>query len=263
MLKCLRDIHKSRHFITLRVKYEFMFSYSGTHLGWVWWLLEPMMLLGVYTLLIMILRPRAGGLTFVLGLAATLIPWQWFSKTILRSGTSIVSSSGLILNFAFPKISIVIASVLSNMISGFIGLVIVVVLASLIRHHLPVYAIAFLPLICVTQLVLTVALTLIYVTAHMWVRDLHNVAQSALRLGWFISPGLWTLEMIRDKSELVRTVVWLNPFTTLFESYRNVVVHNVAPPLRALGILALVSLGLLVVALKLFEAHEPQFAKMV
>lgn len=263
MLQSLRNIYNARHFIRLRVKYEFVFSHSGTHLGWLWWLLEPILLLAVYTVLVTLLRPNATGVTYVLGLAAALIPWQWFAKTILRSGTSMVSSSGLILNVAFPKISIVIADVLSNTVFAIIGLLMVTVSSSLINHHFPSQAIMFLPLICFVQLMLTVGVTLIYVTAYMWVRDLHNVAQFALLLGWFVSPGLWTLDMIRSKPPLIHTLVWLNPFTTLFVSYRNVVAENTPPPLIPLGILAIVSAVVLGLAMLVFGIQEPKFAKMI
>jgi lipopolysaccharide transport system permease protein/teichoic acid transport system permease protein len=245
------------------VKYDFVFSHSGTHLGLLWWLLEPVLLLCVYTVLVTLLRPRVAGLTYVIGLGATLIPWQWFAKTILRSGTSVISSSGLILNVVFPKISIIIADVLSNTIFAVFGLGIVIAVSSFVNGRFPSQAILFLPLICLVQLLLTVAVTLIYVTAYMWIRDLHNVAQFLLRLGWFVSPGLWTLEMIRDKSQLVHAVVWANPFTTLMVSYRNVVAKNITPPLVPLGILALVSVTVLLLGMRIFDAHEPKFAKMV
>jgi lipopolysaccharide transport system permease protein/teichoic acid transport system permease protein len=57
--------------------------------------------------------------------------------------------------------------------------------------------------------------------------------------------------------------MWLNPFTTLFESYRNVIYNGTSPYWEALAVLAVVSTLLLLAAIAIFKWLEPSFAKVL
>lgn len=262
MLRLLRDIFAYRQFVKLQVQADLETAHSGTYLGWLWWFVEPLLLLLVYVALVTILRGGiAGRADYVLGLAAVLIPWQWFVKCLLRTGTKFVASAGLILQVPFPKATLITADVLSNMLTAVLGEAVILVISAFVMGHVPGPAVLLLPVVLLTQLMLSLAAAMIYITAYMYVRDLHNAVDFALRLGWFLAPGLWTLSMIHDPR--MQRLVWLNPFTTLFESYRRIVVFNEMPPLPQLAVLATASLALLMVAVRLFYARERTFAKLV
>ncbi len=111
----------------------------------------------------------------------------------------------------------------------------------------------------------------------MFFRDLGNAVGHSLRLWWFLSPGLYSLEAVRQtefgqQNPIIGTLAGLNPFAVLFESYRAVIYGHPSgslaegphpPDLLALLILLTGSLIFLAVAVILFKRVEPEFAKVL
>jgi ABC-type polysaccharide/polyol phosphate export permease len=100
------------------------------------------------------------------------------------------------------------------------------------------------------------------------------VARHILRLWFYLSPGLYSLSLVAESGigqqyPGVVTLLRLNPFAILFESYRAVIYGTpdggpaTLPNMAALGILMLVAVVLVVLGTALFKRLEPTFAKVV
>jgi len=111
--------------------------------------------------------------------------------------------------------------------------------------------------------------------ANVFFRDLGNVVGHLLRLWWFLSPGLYSLQSLDGVSFLhdhpaIQTLAGLNPLAILFEAYRAVIYGTPdgagAPHhpdvLMLLGLLA-GSLVLCVLGAIFFKRVEPTFAKVL
>jgi ABC-type polysaccharide/polyol phosphate export permease len=104
-------------------------------------------------------------------------------------------------------------------------------------------------------------------------RDLGNVETHVLRLWWFLSPGLYSLEVLDElhnfqANPFLVTLANANPFAILFTAYRTVIYGTTTsfpgpPDLRALAALLVASLALLVLTTYAFKKLEPSFAKVV
>jgi ABC-type polysaccharide/polyol phosphate export permease len=87
-----------------------------------------------------------------------------------------------------------------------------------------------------------------------------------VRLWFYLSPGLYSIDIIPEGP--IKTLFSLNPFAILFESYRAVIWGttdgpSTAPDFVGLGVLLLVSIGLLTVAIAIFKRVEPGFARIL
>jgi ABC-type polysaccharide/polyol phosphate export permease len=92
------------------------------------------------------------------------------------------------------------------------------------------------------------------------------VIRNLLRLVFYLSPSLYSLDQVKhvtDKSRLLELAFNLNPFTTLLESYRNLIYYGQPPEWTALAALAAVSMVLLLVGVYFFKRLEPAFAKVL
>jgi ABC-type polysaccharide/polyol phosphate export permease len=104
-------------------------------------------------------------------------------------------------------------------------------------------------------------------------RDLGNVLRHFLRLWFYLSPGLYSIQMLEESGlfgnnpALLRLLV-LNPFATLFESYRALIYGDPVsgphmPDWVALGWLAVFSVLLIAFGCVVFKRLEPMFAKVL
>jgi homopolymeric O-antigen transport system permease protein len=131
------------------------------------------------------------------------------------------------------------------------------------------------PLIAGVQYVFALASAVLVSAANVFFRDLGNAIGHGLRLWWFLSPGLYSLQAVRETAvvqdyPIIGTLAGFNPFAVLFESYRAVVyggADGVSPPhppdLVSLAILLTGSLIFLAIAVVLFKRVEPEFAKVL
>jgi ABC-type polysaccharide/polyol phosphate export permease len=128
-----------------------------------------------------------------------------------------------------------------------------------------------LPAIACVQLVFTLGVTVLLSSVNVFFRDLGNVSRHALRLWFYLSPALYSLDQARAFEGLpapVRTLMELNPFAILFEAYRAVIYGTttggpVPPDTIGLASLLGASLGLLGLATIAFKRVEPAFAKVL
>ena len=81
-----------------------------------------------------------------------------------------------------------------------------------------------------------------------------------LQVWFYMSPALYGVDQVPAR---VRPLLILNPFASLFTAFRDVLMLGRPPDMAALGSTAAVGVLLCLVSLKIFFAHENDFAKLV
>jgi ABC-type polysaccharide/polyol phosphate export permease len=270
----ITDILSRRRLIRYQVQAEMKKRGSDTILGNLWWILDPLLQLVVYVIFVSIIA-RKPAPDYPLFIFAAIVPWKWFSAVITDATSSVVRSGQLIRQIAFPKIVLPVSTATAEVVGFMWGLVPLGALLLLHPHRLSLM-IVWLPVIAGVQFVFTLAAAVLVSAANVFFRDLGNALGHALRLWWFLSPGLYSLESLRETSfiqnnPILGTLAGLNPFAVLFEAYRAVLygapdgaVGTTHPPdLIALGTLLVASLLFLAVCITFFKRVEPEFAKVL
>ena len=83
-----------------------------------------------------------------------------------------------------------------------------------------------------------------------------------ITIWFFLSPVIYPVSLVRDA--LSQKQFWLyslNPMVGIIEAYRDILVRGVAPNFYFLAIVAVVSLGILVVSYRIFKHYEGKFAE--
>jgi ABC-type polysaccharide/polyol phosphate export permease len=238
---------------------------SDTILGNVWWVLDPLMQMAVYVVFVQIITGQRLP-AYPLFIFAAILPWKWFSSSISDAISSVTAQERIIKQLQFPKVVLPVASVLSGVANFAFGLI---PLFGLMLLFFPSFISPWLlaiPLIAVVQLVFTLAVGLFLSAINVFFRDVGNVVRNMLRLLFYLSPSLYSTEQVKgitDTNPLLAVLFLLNPFTTLLESYRNVIYYGEAPFWIPLLILLGVSVLLLIAGLAFFKRLEPSFAKVL
>jgi len=268
----IREALSRRRLVWYLVRADLKKKGSDTLLGNVWWILDPLLQMIVYVVFVSVIFARSQP-DYPLFIFSAILPWKWFNESVNDAISSVVSQQNLIKQVQFPKIVLPLAATLAGVVDFTFGMVPLAALLLLLYPDRISWTLLLLPLIAVVQLTFSLAVDLVVSALNVFVRDVGNIARHALRLWFYLSPGLYGLEQL-DKSSMVRDfpligqVFRANPFAILFESYRAVIYGTVEggprlPDWTSLGVLLAVSAVLVLLAMAFFKRLEPQFAKVL
>lgn len=254
---------------------------SDTILGNVWWVIDPLLQMLVYLILVTVIFQRDTP-AYPLFLFAAILPWKWFNTSITAGIFSVTGMEQLIKQINFPKLVLPVASVVAGIANFFFGLIPLAVLI-LVFYRTPELAPAtpdaaahlvgginasflLIPVVAFVQLLFTLPVAIVLGALNVFYRDIGNLAGHLLRLAFYVSPGLYGIELTYKAAKdhpILAPIILNNPWNILFTSYRDVIYLGRAPDWAGLGILSLVSLGLLAIAIVIFKRLEPTFAKVL
>ena len=228
-------------------------------LGFVWSFLNPLLLFLVYLVLVHYIFGR-GGPQFPVLLFVALLSWRWFATSLSRSVTCITSKVGLIQSTRFPLAILPLSGIVIGFFDWIFGLAILVPMLFIFDASFTVN-ILWLPLLLLIQLVGTIGACLIVAVVGTHLADLGNILQFLIRLGWYLSPILYSVEE-RIPARLTRLYMIMNPFAGLLESYKNVLVHGLPPNEYALVGTAVACVAFLI-GLWYFSRDEYKLVKAI
>tara|TARA_Y100000310_G_scaffold329150_1_gene398463 strand:- start:5295 stop:6095 length:801 start_codon:yes stop_codon:yes gene_type:complete len=254
----LNKIWDYREFVKNDTLAKLKIRHKGTTLGYLWWLLDPLLFMGIYILIVQIIFKR-GGPDYPLFVFLALLSWRWFSSTLNDSSNSIRIRERLIKEIYFPKIILPLSFVFANIINFSFGLILLFIVIIIFKVNFTIYFL-FFPLIVLIQLLFTMGLSLIVAHLTVFFKDISNILRYSLQIWFFLSPGIYSSDLIPDKFNLIYS---LNPFYTLFNSYRDSIMYAQLPNLFALGIIFIVSLALIFIGAKIISKSEGNYAKIL
>jgi ABC-type polysaccharide/polyol phosphate export permease len=222
LLQSLRHLLRYRALIQSLVARELTARYRGSILGFFWSFINPLLLLLIYTFVFTVVLPGAHPPDvepFSLFMFCGILPWTWFSSSLLESSTVLIAGGNLIRKVLFPAEVLPIVTVLANMVHFCLGLPILA--AFFFYYQVPVSTVDLLwfPVIVFVQLVLTLGLALIVSALTVHFRDVRDLLANLMTLWFFATPIIYPLSLA---PAYVRGLLTLNPFTHLAVAYQEV-----------------------------------------
>jgi lipopolysaccharide transport system permease protein len=257
----IQDVVGRRRLIRYLVGAELKRTHADTAFGQLWWILDPLLQMGVYFLLFAVMLNTKIP-DYPLFLFAAILPWKWFSTTLAEATLSITGHQLLIRQIQFPKLVLPTAAVLAGTVSFGFGLIALGLVYVFYLDRLSIWVLC-LPLIAAVQFVLTLAIGVLFSSVNAFFRDIQNVMAHALRLVFYLSGALIPLDTIANSHPSLYVILSLNPFAVLFKAYRAVTWGTTAPDWLGLFLVLLFSIGLLGVAMVFFKRVEPAFARIL
>ena len=181
----------------------------------------------VYVIFISIIG-RQGAPDYPLFIFAAILPWKWFSAVISDATTSVVRHDRLIKQIAFPKLVLPMSTTTAGVVGFIWGLIPLRAHPAAPSPPVERLACPAAPVIAAVQFVFTLAVAVLVSAANVFFRDLGNAISHALRLWWFLSPGLYALAWLDDvkfvrDNPAISFLAGFNPFAVLFEAYRSII----------------------------------------
>jgi len=222
LLTHLRHLFRYRGLIESLVARELKARYRGSVLGFFWSFVNPLLLLLIYSFVFTVVMPGARGAgldPYALFLFCGILPWTWFSSSLLEASNVLIAGGNLIRKVLFPAEVLPIVTVLAGLVHFALGLPILA--AFLIYYRTPIawLDLAWFPLIVLVQLLFTTGLALLVSALTVHFRDVRDLLQNLLTLWFFATPIIYPLERAPERW---RRLLELNPFTHIAVAYQEV-----------------------------------------
>ena len=228
-----------------------------TYLGFVWWVLEPLMFMAIFYVVFGLVRGK-GGVDFVAFLLVGLVTWQWFRACMSHAGASVLIGLGLMRQIRLPPVLFPLIVVVTDSIK-FLVILLLLLLALVLLGHAPGFWILALPLVLAVQLLFILACAVPYAALVPFIPDLRHVVDTLLMGMMFLCGIFYSIETL---SEPYRTWIHLNPMASLIQDTRRILLQNVAPDWAALACIAATSVLILAASVLLLRALEPRYTKL-
>ncbi len=217
LLKNLRNLVRYRVLIHSLVVREIKARYRGSVLGFLWSFINPLLQLLIYTFVFAYVMPgRFQVEPYPLFLFTGILPWTWFSSSVLESSNVLITSGNLIKKILFPAEVLVFVVVLSNLFHFFLGLpILVAFLIYFGKIHLTV---VLLPVVILIQLVFSLGVCLFFAALSVHFRDVQNILANLMMLWFFSSPVIYPY---LDISPNIQRWLNYNPMTHILVGYHQ------------------------------------------
>jgi len=233
-------------------------EHRNSLLGYIWWMLDPLLGVVVYYFLVVIVLGR-GGEGYGPFLVVGLVVFRSITSTLSSSAKSITKQAGIISQVYLPKAIFPIGSSLTQLINFCFGLL-VIALFLVFFQITPGAAVLWLPFLLVIQLLFMVAASLLIGYICVFVRDIENLLTHVNRLLRYGSPVIWEARMLPEGYEWVAN---LSPLTPFLNSYRNIILHNTGPEISNLLFMMGISVAVIVYMLFFYSRNEHKIIKVL
>ena len=256
LLPYIREAWRRRTFAVELSRTKLRAQHFNTAFGQLWLVLNPLLLAGVYFILVDILRGGSNPPGFFAHLVAGIFAYHLVSDAVRDGTKSVVTGGRLILNSAFPRVLLPIASVISA-VKRFIPTMIIYVPIHL-ASGLPVGPVLLwvIPLFGLL-VVMASGLAMIVAALQVYFRDLKNLMPFLLRVWLFASPVLYFADQMPDK---YRFLLDVNPLGQLLSAWSDVLNRGQVPSTHELVVASAWGFGLLITGFVFFVSREREFA---
>jgi len=256
MLNYLKRIYSSKDIILRLAFTDLKLRYVGSYLGLLWSLLEPLLLILVYSIVFPLIL-KVNFLEWFLFFICGLIPFRYLRKSTMEMTTSLVDYSDILEKSRMNAENVIYAKAISTLVSFLIELSIVFVLVSLFVQ--PSFFIFFLPFAIGISFLINLGLGLYFSVLYPKARDIGYILAILFEALMFLTPIVYKIEHIPS---LYRGVYLLNPIARLVYVYQAIFLHS-SPKFieylslpQELALLFLFSLAVFIIGYRKFEKEK-------
>lgn len=254
----IKELYQYRQLLKSNIQKEIRGKYKGSFLGILWSFVNPLLSVLVYAIVFpFVLKTTQPH--YVTYLIIGIIPWTFFTTSILQGTTTILVNGGIIKKVYFPREILPISVVSSALVNFLISCIIIFIflICSGIGFS---YFVLILPIIAIIQYIVILAIVFITSAINVYIRDAEYIINFFISMLFYATPILYSSDLFPER---FRWILNLNPMSIIINSYRDILYYQQLPDIFSLGILFIFGIILLLLAILVFKKLEKGFAEEV
>ena len=214
----LREVLQYRELMRNLVVRDLKVRYRNSALGFVWCLLNPLLMMVVFTVVFSVLMP-SNIPKFPVFILVGILAWNLHVTAVTGAANSIVGNAGLVMKVYFPREVLPISVVLANTVNFLLALIALFVVILAFRVELSL-TVLFLPVILLAQVMFASGLALFLSALTVFFRDVGIIMETLMLAWFFLSPIFYRLEDLAPN--YARLLYIANPMASIISAYRDV-----------------------------------------
>lgn len=264
MKRFLADIKKYREYAIYSAKSGLKAEVADSHLSWLWWILDPLLFMLVYSFVAIIVFGK-GEKYFAAFVFIGLSSWRFFSGTIKQSVRMVSKNSAIVSKIYMPKYVLIIIQMLINAFKMFISFSLVA--GAMVLYLVPVsYRLLYIIPCMLVLFIVTFGFSCIALHFGVYVDDLSNLINVFLQLVFYLSGIFYSIET-RVGNALGAGYVTLflrcNPAALVIDSLRKCMLYNTEPDFAALGLWLVAGCIFSAIGIRLIYKNENSYVKIM
>jgi len=260
MKRFFNDLKKYRGYLIYAAKANLKAEVAGSYLNWLWWILDPLLFMLVYSFVALIVFGK-GEPYFPVFVFIGLNSWKFFSKSVNKSAKLIKQYRSTISRIYVPKYVLIIIDMFENLFKMAVSFVLVVIAMGIYRVPLTLYIFNCIP-IFITMFVFTFGVCCIVLHVGVYVNDLSNVLSALLRLIFYMSGIFYSIPK-RVPEQYGDYMLNLNPMAFFINGLRDSLLYGKALDYRVLCVIIAIGVILSIEGISLIHKHENSYVKVV
>jgi len=258
MLRPLLDLVHYRELIRNLVARDLKVRYRNSFLGFVWCLVNPLLTMGVFTLVFTVLMKGSAIPNFPVFVLIGILAWNFHTTVVMGAVNSIIGNTSLVLKVYFPREVLPLSVVLSNMVNFVLALIALFAMIFAFQVHLSA-SVLFLPLVLVVQVIFSAGVALFVSALTVFYRDVGVISETLLLAWFFLTPIFYRMEDLFPS--YVRLMYIANPMASIISAYRDILYAGGMPGLDFLARTLVTSLILLLLGYVFFRRSSKRFGE--
>jgi lipopolysaccharide transport system permease protein len=265
-IRMTNNIWRNRNLISQMTWREIASRYKGSYLGMLWSLINPLLLLVIFTFVFSVVFKAKWGISvsenrveFALALFCGLLIFNVFSESINRAPGLILTNQNYVKKVIFPleilPVTIVFSSFFHMLVSLGIFLLGVIIFMGTIH-----WTIVFFPLIAVSLLSLTLGLTWLLSSIGVFIRDVGYTVGFLTTALFFLTPIFYPISAVPTNFQIF---IKLNPLSVIMENNRRILMWGHLPDWTWLFAVVLFSFVIMVLGYGFFMKSKRAFADVI
>ncbi len=237
--------------------------YRGGLLGLLWMVVGPFLLLSIYAFVYLFVFgmrvEQSDRLGYVIWLYAGLGLYLFFAEIVTRAPSSIRSHPNFVKKVIFP-LEVLVASKFASAAVSFLVTFLLLILFVWFHQATLHVSVAWLPVVLLPTILFSYGLGLALASLGVFIRDADEMVRYVIRIVFYLTPIVYPPALIPSQ---VGGLIWLNPLTSMVDSYRRVVVMGLPPLWGNYVVFLVVAVATLYAGRKFYQKLRPMFADVL
>lgn len=256
VLSTIIGVGRAGDLLRVFVRRDLNARYKGSALGIVWSLLNPLLMMVVYTIVFsQVMRVAVDD--YPVFFMSGFLPWLFFSTSLQMGSFSLLGHAALIQKVYFPRAVLPLSIVVANLVNVGIAFAVFLPYAIYQRGFHP-SALVALTITVLALALATAGLASLLSVAMVYFRDIEFLLGIGLTAWFFLTPIVYRAE---DVPERFAAIFRVNPILPYVEATRDALYDGVVPPAGRIAACLVIGVVVLLVSSALFARFEPRVAE--
>jgi lipopolysaccharide transport system permease protein len=257
----VRELWRFRELIYFLAWRDVKVRYKQAVLGSAWAVLQPAMLMVVFTIFFSRLAGISSGDTpYPLFVLAGLLPWTFFANAVANAGNSVVGSERLISKIYFPRLAVPFATIGAAVVDFVVAFGLLVLMMAC-YGQVPTWSLWIAPIVFGLIVLTATGLGTLLAALNVSYRDFRYVIPFLIQVGMFATPTIY-MQPTGAETATTRWLLAANPMTSLITAFRATMLGGPIP-WQSLSLAAAMAVAMLVLGCLYFRKVEDEFPDII